>query len=198
MVADLKDYSCFLFLDFDGVLIRYPDTPGPDPYDEACDEHGLLFQPECVNHLEWLIKESGAGIVLSATWRGRDLRQHYPALPDQDWCDHPFFAREMWAYRNLPGTIVDSTPRVSISLPRKRDAFLAPRGLEIKMWQEQYGVERTPYVIIDDENDMLREQQNRFVQTDTRYGLTREQAQRALTMLRTPILWPWEEDGRTK
>jgi hypothetical protein len=45
------------------------------------------------------------------------------------------------------------------------------------------------YVIIDDNDDMLLEQKDVFVQTDRKKGLTSEDADRAIQILK-----PWEKD----
>lgn len=118
------------------------------------DEYGMLFCPTAVNQLEWLIESTQAKIVISSTWRMSGLA----------------VMQEMWKHRNLPGEVIDITP-----FHPKRE-----RGEEIAAWLSVNPVDR--YIIIDDDNDMLPEQLPYFVQTDFRYGLTFDDAIKALNI----------------
>ncbi len=189
MVADLKEYSCFLFLDLDGVLdaedlVR--DSRGAVVY----DHYSHVFNPRCVESLAWLIRESQAGIVLSSDWRKRDFTKRYEGEGRgyQQWCETPAKMREFWTYRKLPGTVVGSTPRFFLGLENE-DVWTLPRGVEIEAWRLRHKMTKTPYAIIDDSDDMLLQQIDRFVHVNSERGLTREDAQRALAILRTPTRW---------
>jgi len=193
MVQDLSPFPCFLFLDIDGVLSTFGELLPGERYEH--DKYGTLFDPQCVGNLEWLLRESGAGLVISSAWRTHDLRDTYLALDiaHHQWCDEPTRMRELFAYRGIAGTIVDSTPYLTTLFPGGGSWHL-PRGVEIEAWQRRYKVDRVPYAIIDDETDVLLYQQDRFVQTQEMHGLTRERAEAALEMLKRPMRWPWEEE----
>ena len=80
----------------------------------------------------------------------------------------------MWTYRQLPGTIIDCTPRhpseYYVNLYAPIDSNI--RGLEIQEWIDKHNPEK--YCIVDDDNDMLPHQI--FVQTNGKYGLDKDTA----------------------
>lgn len=119
-----------------------------------------------IRMLNWIIESTGAKIVISSTWRGNGLS----------------FMQDVWKSRNLPGEIIDITPwhkgRGRDHLPFKERA---ERGGEIKEWLENHP-EVINYLIIDDD-DMLPEQENNFVQTDAHYGLTLREAAIGISIL---------------
>ena len=85
-----------IFLDFDGVMdTEYYDRILSEAGEPISDEYGLLFDPECVKHLKYIIDNTGADIVVSSTWK--DLMS-YKEIQD------------MWKYRGLPGFVTDVTP----------------------------------------------------------------------------------------
>ena len=143
-----------IFLDIDGVLNSFDNmhachaveyNHGPN----SRDKHGQLFDERCVRWLNVLIKETGAKIVISSTWRHNGL----PAM------------RNLWKDRNLPGEVFDITPDAV-------DAMDDSRGREIQMWLNQNEVDT--YCIIDDDSDMLSEQMKCFVKLNSFIGLHRE------------------------
>lgn len=162
-----------IFLDIDGVLnvevftraIHY--VAGKTTIDlSKCDhdEFGDIFCPTAVSRLEWIIEDTGAKIVISSTWRHSGLE----------------VMQQMWKARNLPGEVIDITPmdRGGNNLPFKERA---ERGNQIKEWLDKNPVES--YVIFDDDDDMLPEQEDNFVQTDSMYGITNELAEKAIQIL---------------
>ena len=129
------------------------------------DGHGNLFCPTTVNMLEWIIKETGADIVISSTWR-------YSGLS---------VMQEMWKSRALPGTVIDITP--VINAPANIEfKEAAERGNEIAAWILKHP-EYNRYCIVDDDNDMLESQKDYFVQTNSFYGLTNSDANRVVEIL---------------
>lgn len=128
------------------------------------DEYGNLFCPTACNQLAWIIKETGAKIVISSTWRHSGLK----------------VMQEMWKARNLPGEVIDITPsnRQDRNLPFKERA---DRGHEIKEWMSKNKVDR--YVIFDDDDDMLPEQEANFIQVDEMYGIMGLDAEKAIQIL---------------
>ena len=88
-----------IFLDFDGVMdTEYYDYILSEADKPISDEYGLLFDPECVKNLKYIIDSTGADIVISSTWK--DIMSYQEIL-------------DMWKYRDLPGFVTDVTPTVS-------------------------------------------------------------------------------------
>ena len=152
-----------LFLDIDGVLNprwwenKFDKTP--------IDQFGYAFDAKCVAYLAKIIKETKADIVISSSWKCWGL----PAL------------KEMWRNRKLPGQVVDITPdimsdEVLLNAELSSADQLYTRGCEIKGWLLQHKDEDVRYVIIDDMDNYLSEQQSRFVQTDPEIGLSETDA----------------------
>lgn len=130
------------------------------------DEYGRCFHPNFVDNLKYIIDETGAKIVISSTWRFSGL----------------VIMKEMWEKRNLPGEVIDITPHIDI----------CKRGEEIEYWLKNNEVDS--YVIIDDDNDMLENQQQNFVKTSKNVshedninngmGLTLKCAEKAIKILK--------------
>lgn len=160
------DMGKFIFLDIDGVL----NTANYQSWRQfigktICDEYGHLFSPKAVRNLERLIRNTGAKIVLTSSWRlnGLDLM------------------RKIWKERKMPGDIYDITPYV--------DARKYPydtRGIEVKTWIEEKGHKGCSYVIIDDVYDFLHEQRSRVVLTNCKRGLSFFAMLRASYLLNKP------------
>lgn len=153
-----------IFLDIDGVLnVRR----------QGRDRFGSLFHAEFVNNLRSIINQTGAKIVISSSWRfsGLDVM------------------KQMWLHRNLPGEVIDITPFTAIY--EGGDSFMerCERGYEIREWLKSNPC--NVYVILDDDNDILKSQLSQFVKcagvdgnkhTDG-YGLTKNRANRAIEIL---------------
>lgn len=113
-----------IFLDFDGVMdTEYYDHLLSEADKPISDEYGLLFDPECVKNLKYIIDSTGADIVVSSTWK--DFMTYQEIL-------------DMWKYRGLSGFVTDVTPTVS-----------KHRGDEIDAWLKECR-EDCQYAIIDD------------------------------------------------
>ena len=154
-----------IFLDIDGVLnCQDAYLAGQCQYVEWTWEDGRKdhFQRFCSwsrSLLNRLIRETGAKIVISSTWRLSGLE----------------FMRKVWKLEEMEGDIIGITPSL------RADGIRIPRGMEIDYflenglgfrhinWDEQTqreymeksGVEN--YIIIDDDSDMLYGQRNHFV-----------------------------------
>jgi hypothetical protein len=158
-----------IFLDIDGVL---------NVIGQGSDEFGQKFHKHFEDNLRWVVEETGAEIVISSSWRFIGLNK----------------MREMWKKRNLPGNIIDVTPREIEVVERGTCRFYddVSRGHEIQQWIDDNGVDC--YCIIDDDNDMLLSQMDNFVRTSNNtdhpdcvdmmgYGLTRKCAERVIEIL---------------
>lgn len=160
-----------IFLDIDGVLNTqywYTQTDRNTPK----DKYGYAFDPNAVANLKRIVEETGADIVISSSWKCMGLSQ----------------MEDMWEDRNLPGIIVGITPN-SISdemlLVSDIDSveLFHIRGEEIKEWLTTHGKKVSHYVIIDDMDHVLPEQQSHFVQTNPEVGITEDDANKAIAIM---------------
>ena len=173
-----------IFLDIDGVLntesfithfweyCRLNDMKRPEAKKEfnelIRDEYGNLFDPMAVNWLKYVIEQTGVtDIVISSSWRASGLQ----------------FMQDLWKHRGLCGNVIDITPyKAKNRLPKDLPfAERFERGYEIKEWIDSHDVES--YVIFDDDNDMLPEQLPYFVQTNSVFGITSDNAIQAVNIL---------------
>ena len=158
-----------IFLDIDGVLSpRWWDS------DKQSDNYGRLFDAKAVANLSKIVEETEAEIVISSSWKNVGLVE----------------LQNMWRDRNLPGKIVDITPDyMSDELLLKEDSadmdYLYERGSEIQGWLLLHGDDVGRYVIIDDMDDILPEQQSHFVQTDPEVGITNDDVKKVVHLLNT-------------
>lgn len=157
-----------IFLDIDGVLNNrksFFEAPQEDIDNPIFAMSELCFDKECVAELNRIIRETGAAMVMSSSWR-----LFFPV------------AQLALIRAGLPACI-DWTRQAKLS---------GCRGMNISGWMEDWSDPSEPhssvfriesYVIIDDSSDMLPSQQNNFVNTDEEKGLTREDADRAIEIL---------------
>lgn len=132
--------SSIIFLDFDGVLnteqyqarLAVAGKPNKDTW-------GPLFDPCAVGNLRKIIESTGAGIVISSSWR---YIRRLGSL------------HMMWEIRELPGEILDTLPC---------GASYISRGEDIEYWLKKHA--QVNYVIIDDINDFYTSQLDRYVET---------------------------------
>jgi len=153
-----------IFLDIDGVLnpVRFMNILHKMRKElgkgvKTEDNYGQYFAPWCVDALNKIIKETDAKIVITSTWR------RFLKLPD---------LIQMWKDRGLPGEIYDVT-----------DILNLMRGEEIQQWLLENTVDS--YVIIDDDDDMLPEQN--FIKTNSNIGLTDDLADDCIKILNNDI-----------
>jgi len=171
----------YIFLDVDGVI----NIPPYDEFDEAC-----------LDNLEYLIRETGAKVVISSSWREGDLELTKNRFPD-------------WLQKHIVGETVRGYHYV-----KKGSTMPLVRGNEIKHWIDRhlkYPWHAYPerdeefklynedgsfkmmrlqklytdynYVIIDDDSDMLYEHKDNLVLCDSATGLTNECVNKAVIIL---------------
>jgi hypothetical protein len=154
-----------IFLDIDGVLnCEDAYRAGHCQYVEWTWEDGRKdhYQRFCAwskGLLNQLIRETGAKIVISSTWRLSGIE----------------FMKKVWELEEMEGEIIGITPSM-----RTKDIRI-PRGMEIdyyldndlgfkhvnwdektqKKYMDKSDVEN--YIILDDDSDMLYKQRNHFV-----------------------------------
>lgn len=156
-----------VFLDYDGVLNYEKFYVGRDL--SNLDEYPLCeICPVAVANLNRILKETGAKVVVSSTWRyGRTIGELQNILEQ----------------RGFSGEIIGATP-----IDNTRHHV---RGNEILKWiqdnplttGEPVYFDYKEYVIIDDDEDMLYQQRNNFLQTSPFDGLTVEGADSAISIL---------------
>ena len=164
-----------IFLDIDGVLNTQLWYTQMDR-NTTIDKYGYAFDPNAVANLKRIVEETGADIVISSSWKCMGLTQ----------------MEDMWNDRNLPGRIVGITPNsVSDELLLHADIdsmeLFHIRGEEIKEWLSKHGKRVSNYVIIDDMDNMLPEQQSHFVQTNPEVGITKEDSEKAIIVLNKEV-----------
>ena len=160
-----------IFLDIDGVLNTkwwYTQMDRNTPK----DKYGYAFDPNAVANLKRILDETGADIVISSSWKSFGFSE----------------LEEMWQDRGLPGELIGITPNsVSDEMLLNADLdhieLFSIRGMEIKEWLSRHGKRVSHYVIIDDMDNMLPEQQPHFVHTDPEIGISKENAAQAITIL---------------
>ena len=158
-----------IFLDIDGVL-------NPKWWDRKkhIDIYGGAFDPKAVANLAQIIEKTGAEIVISSSWKELGLSE----------------LRNMWKERKLPSKVIDVTPNyMSDEMLQNADLndtdidHLYIRGCEIKGWLNLHGADVSHYVIIDDMDDVILEQQSHLVQTDPEIGISDWDATMAIMIL---------------
>lgn len=134
-----------LFLDIDGVLnSEYYYNTSSD-----LSNSQSKFDPVAIELIKKLIKEFSLKIVVSSTWRYGAVDRLMHELKKHkliDYLYHDWF-----------------TPVI----------HPAHRGTEIKLWLDLHP-EVGDYIIIDDDENILEEQMNRFVKTGLHKGMTEE------------------------
>ena len=148
-----------IFLDIDGVL-NYSECWKRE---ENKGKGGLIWDNDCVAQLNRIVKETGAKIVVSSSWR--ILGSHYDAVLNK---------------MNIQAEILGKTPT---NLPIENIRGVQ-RGDEIQAWMNTQQIEPIEkFVILDDDSDMCH-LKDRLVQSNFMgKGLTRELADKAIEML---------------
>lgn len=161
-----------IFLDIDGVLVTK----------RTLRQRALgkrVADPRCIKALNYILRETGAHIVISSAWRFCGLAEMEAIFT-------------LWG---IEGRIIGLTPDLTTypTKPQmKRAEFrkykLAKRGDEIQAWLDarQWGKRvqaRDQIVIFDDEADMGH-LAPLLIKTAFDTGLTREHAERAIRILR--------------
>lgn len=159
----------YLFLDLDGVL----NTGEYSNYLEKnnlpqFDKDGAIFDPKAIENLQYIIDKTHAEVILTSTWKYDGFDKMY----------------QLWKNRNLPSVLVDITPDLFKHGGKRAKGF---RGLEIDNWLN-YGRGSDfhtyySYAILDDEDDFLLHQLEHVVLTDPMKGITREVANKVISIL---------------
>jgi hypothetical protein len=162
----------YVFLDIDGVVATF----------RMANKIRWDLNPICQNYLGKIIEETGAKLVITSSWRMKNVEKTKELL-------------EQKGFRYC-SSIVGVTIRAKNFLkPDSRLTIPMPQGIEVKHYiNELVRFQSTPfrefelgvdynYVILDDNDDMLLEQANHFVCIDCITGLTEQTAQMAIEIL---------------
>ena len=142
-----------LFLDVDGVL-NSEDYYVTTPPEKRLSFPLGEFDPAAVKRVNRILDETQAKLVVSSSWRWN------PGL--KNIFEKVGINHEIWG--------------------RTPSGKGRNRGYEIQQFLNSHP-EVSNYVILDDDSDMLEEQKNNFVHTNTYYGLTDEDTDKAIKIL---------------
>lgn len=152
-----------IFLDIDGVLNTksYRENPEVDYFEQPISDIHMCL-------LEYLVKSTGAKIVLSSTWR-----EYWE--PGEEQSDRfGYYINELFSKYSLE--IYDKTPE-------HRD-----RSDEIDAWKNLHQGEIESYVILDDfDFEWSEENGKHLVKTTDEVGLDEEAVERAVRVLNSMI-----------
>jgi hypothetical protein len=156
-----------IFCDIDGVLnntLFYHRFEPGERYKtlgkDVCD-----IDPQCVEHLNTLIEETEAKVIISSVWRKHNSQAYLQTVLEK--C-------------GFTGEIIGMTP-----VAKSSESHSLPRGYEIQCWlNDHYKYnEKIRYVIFDDDSDMLWNQREQFIHVDNYAGLTPNHCYRAKNKL---------------
>lgn len=149
-----------IFLDFDGVLnsSKFLYTPQESDFGKSDMEPEDQISKEMVSELNRIIRETGADVVISSTWR--------VLFPFDD-------LLRFLKNAGFVGKVVGKTP-IHFSY--------CQRGIEIQQWIDLNKFEGK-FVILDDNSDMCHLAPF-LIQTEFENGLTREKADEAILVLK--------------
>lgn len=138
-----------IFLDFDGVISTY--------------KSGWNLDSDKMNLVKKIVDETGAKIVISSSWRQNTLEDTLELV-----------TRASGHYKGTPllvsDVVIGITKRMfSRSYNGEARDMGVPRGVEIAEYLTEHS-DITNYVILDDDSDMLLEQKDHFIQTDSYLG----------------------------
>lgn len=153
-----------IFLDIDGVL-NSQDFYQKRFDKEKEDEIDLL----AIENLNRIVDVTNANVVISSTWRrGSEICQ----------------LQELLDKFGFKGKVIGKTPCL--------DNKFFVRGNEVFGWLKRNvndfitGTSQgdsTTYIILDDDSDMLLCQKDNFIHIDSKFGLTKENAEQAIKIL---------------
>lgn len=185
-----------IFLDVDGVLNSndwYIYRRDAIEMDSVQTQYPFYeFDPRAIERLNRIIKETGAKIVVSSSWRSGESTESLQKLLN---------------LVGVKGEVIGLTPHFWIkSSENLKNGYSVPRGCEIDWWlknngnfqrinwskdvQKQYLKEAKikNYIILDDDSDMLLKQKEHFIKTSQISGLTDTDVEIAISILNKSII----------
>jgi hypothetical protein len=158
-----------IFLDFDGVLNSHAWMRADSKRAEREGTGVMGLDPSAVSRLNWIVRETGAVVVVSSSWRyGRSVEELKGIL------------ERVGFY----GVVLDKT--ADWSRDESRGIYVEQeRGDEIASWLHGRP-EVESFVVLDDDSDMTAVQ-DRHVKTSFAGGLLDEHVERAIQMLGSEV-----------
>jgi len=157
-----------IFLDIDGVMnneVMYELNPA---YQQKRNE----IDPKCIKHLNDLIKDTSAEVVISSVWR---YNMDIEAL------------QTIFNNEGFIGKIIDKTPVLRSEYTVRGNEILAwIKNNEELLGQPYYNFRN--YVIFDDDSDMLYWQKDNFICVDSYSGLTARNVYKATYILNSTYM----------
>ena len=157
-----------VFLDIDGVLNNTTDSQRHDCNSESKRKNSLFYSKRCVALLNELTEQTGAGIVVSSTWRIGETDATMETV--------------------LRGMGIEGKYLGMTGLEALKEEYIL-RGNEILSWIKrneslcgEYYKFRS-YVILDDDSDMLLWQKDNYVNCDPTIGMTERTVFKAKAIL---------------
>lgn len=166
-----------IFLDIDGVLNNrkwFERSTKEKKFKEWPARDVCIWN---VAELNKITDATDALIVVTSTWRlGTTLNK----------------LKELFRKTGVTGTIVGKTLKLSLMAKGVFVGDDMPRGLEIDHWINTVGKKALKidpfkfksYVILDDDEDILYKQRDNYIKVDGRYGLTGEDTEKIIKLLR--------------
>lgn len=160
-----------LFLDIDGVLNskEWCQAKNLDP-NVPCDFVLCEVDPETVKHVNTILEQTGAKVVISSTWRLRRPLPQFKTMLEE--IDH------ILKKCGFKGEIIGATPN---RFDRPNGWADGERGHECMAWVSSHP-EVTAYCAIDDDSDFTV-MMDHLVQTDWHHGLRAQDAEKAIEIL---------------
>lgn len=162
LIADyLKEKMVkLIFLDIDGVLDTYKSR--------------YQLDPVLMEHLGTLLERTGAKIVISSSWRSNDVAGTVEFMTDPE---NPSVGNNPFPFTEK---VVGITPILYSVIDGDIDRP-ATRGEEIAAYLKEHTCDN--YVILDDCDEMLRDQLPHLVLVNDEVGLTKADVEKAASIL---------------
>ena len=164
-----------IFLDFDGVITNL--------------ESRYCLNNEKMELVKYICDETGTKIVISSSWRVKDVETTLKSISESSRDNDPFILAEY---------VIGITPRFHF---KYGDNYITiHRGEEIQYIIDKYkyriykqeltNIDRLDnYVILDDDTDMLLWQADHFIKTDPHEGITEDDVKKAISILNDKSLY---------
>ncbi len=180
-----KSKRPIIFLDMDGVMNNdqslKKSRQGIFPIGNA---PAMTVSTLCVHLLQKLVKQTNSQIVISSSWRSH-------TTDDMDFnlsiCKKKYFSGNKTVINALVyAGFIDCREFIIGNTPDS--LYRLKRGAEIQLWLDShpdaYTTNVTPFVIIDDDEDMTEDQlKNHFVKTNPKKGFTITDFDKAFAIL---------------
>lgn len=161
--GDVRDYDSdrivgddrYVFLDIDGTI-----TSGKSHY---------KFDPECLDRLGKILDATDARIVITSSWKGQTVKETCRYLTDKL---DPYVG-------DYPFPFCDRIVGVTRDWPVIDDEYT--RGKEVDAYLKKHSCRS--YVILDDVQDFMPEQDSHFVYVHDSTGISDSDVQKAIEIL---------------